>query len=361
VYAVTNKISLNDRFAGRKNNYDFIRFVAAVFVLISHAYPLTSHGDELLKVMTNGQMSFGTASVAVFFMISGFLIMQSFDRAKNIQTFFLARILRIFPGLLVAVLICAFIIGPLVTTLPLEEYLTNRATFEYLKVIFLFPMHWTLPGVFEHLSDYNSINGSLWTIPFEVLCYVFVAIIGVLRINKQKKAILLIFLLSVYARAYLKGFAPQVAWVYVPSLYDLFPYFAAGMLFYSFREQIVFNKWYATIAGLLLLLSAKFGGLNLTFIAVVPYLVFYFAYNEKLPFANFGKYGDLSYGIYIYAFPIQQTVMYLLDGRCSVLLNIVISLPITLIIAYFSWHLVEKRALRYKNLLVPRQRHTTSV
>jgi peptidoglycan/LPS O-acetylase OafA/YrhL len=342
------QLTINDYIQDRNNNFDCIRFLAAVLVIFSHAYPLTAHkyDGEFLVSISNNQWSMGALAVAIFFIISGFLISQSYERSLNLMTFIKARMLRIIPGLIVAALFGTFIIGTLVTTLPVKEYLTNQNTYHYLRVIFLFPMQFTLPGVFENSSFNNSINGSLWTIPLEILCYGIVAILGFIGLLKYKKVVLWIFLLSLYAKKYL------MVYLYPHSFFDLFPFFAVGMLIYSYKDKIVLNKWNAMLSFFMIIISLKFGGFVEIFTIFGAYLIFYFAYNKKIKLSEFSKYGDFSYGIYVYAFPIQQTVTYFNGIEISVFMNIVVSLPITLIIAFFSWHLIEKPALNLKRIKV---------
>lgn len=279
-----------------------------------------------------------------------FLITQSFDRSKNLWNFVLARILRIYPGLIGATLFCVFIIGPLVTTLPVGEYLLHKETYNYLKVIFLFPMEWALPGVFEKSSFNTSVNGSLWTIPYEIMCYVLVAIIGLLGLLKRKEVVLFLFIVSLYAREHLKLFAPEnVPWLYIPSLFDLFPFFSMGMVIYLYRDKIVLSHWYATISLLVLIISFRFGGFINAFTIFGGYLIFYLAYNQNIKLNNFAKYGDFSYGIYVFAFPIQQTVTFFFGSHITVIQNILISLPVTLLLATLSWYWIERPALKLKN------------
>lgn len=344
--------TLDDYITMRENNFDFLRFFAASLVIISHAYPLSSQEGELL-LRISGQWDFGGVAVAIFFMISGFLVTRSYDSSNNLYTFIKNRVLRIFPGLIVAVIFCAFVVGPIVTTLPLSAYFSNPETYRYLQVIYLFPMQWTLPGVFESSSLNNSVNGSLWTIPFEVLSYVVVAILGVFGLLKvkRKEIILFVLLASIYVKKYLIGFVPKdISWIYLPSFFELFPFFAAGMFFYVYRDKISLNKWYAAISLALIAVSTKYGGLVDIFTIFGAYLVFYFVYNRKIKFSKFGKFGDFSYGIYIYAFPVQQSVTFFLGDKASVGYNILISFPITLLLAYLSWHLIEKQALKLKNV-----------
>lgn len=336
---------LNDR----KNNYDFIRFIAALLVIIAHAYPLTSHSGEFFLELSNGQMNLGALAVATFFVISGFLITQSYDRNPDIIKYFKARILRIYPALIMATIFGVFVIGLMVTTLPKTEYLTNSDTYNYLKVIFLFPMEWTLPGVFESSSFNQSINGSLWTLPYEIICYVFVVVTGVLGALKNKYIVLSFFLFSLYIKNYLILVIPtDFAWVYLPDFFNLFPYFAAGMVIYAFRDDIILNKQYALLSLALLVISFIFGGFVTVFTIFGSYLIVYIAYSKKLKFYNFAKFGDFSYGLYIYAFPIQQSVTYFISD-ISVFTNIIISIPLTLIVSYCSWHLIEKPAMKLKN------------
>lgn len=240
--------------------------------------------------------------------------------------------------------------GLLVTTLPKIDYLTNSSTYNYLKVVFLFPMQWTLPGVFETSSFNNSVNGSLWTLPYEILSYVFVAILGICGALKNKHVVLFLFLFSLYVKNYLITFVPKdFAWVYVPDFFNLFLFFAAGMVLYAFKDDIKLSKQYALISLSLLVISFIFGGFTNIFTIFGSYLIVYIAYSKKIKFYNFAKYGDFSYGLYIYAFSIQQSVTYFVND-ISVFSNIIISVPLTIFVSYCSWHLIEKPSMKLKNV-----------
>lgn len=330
----------------KKNNLDFIRFVAAVLVIFSHAYPLTTgnNGSELFAVLTNGQMTFGHLAVITFFIISGFLITQSFDRSKDIVKFMKARILRIFPGLIVVVFLAAFVLGPFFTTLSLKDYLFNYQTLQYLTTISLYWIHYDLPGVFQNNVYPVAVNGSLWTLYYEFVFYIVVGVLGVSRL--LNKWVLIVGFVVCTILFYL-----SIGSEYV----NLFRYFCAGMLFYVYRKKIILNFWLAILSLVLLLISVEFGYLKFFFPIFGSYLIFYFAYQSKVNLHNFGKYGDFSYGIYIYAFPVQQIVTYYYGEGITPLTNFLISLPFTLIFAVLSWHLVEKYALRLKNFSFKRE------
>ncbi len=325
----------------RRNNLDLIRFLCAVLVIFSHSYPLTNSSKEPLAVFTR-QTSFGGIAVAVFFVVSGFLIPQSFDRSDNVINYFKARILRIFPGLLICFCFAAFIIGPIFTSLPLSDYFTNGQTYKYFVGFTLLPnVSPSLPSVFTDNPFGSFVNGSLWTLKFEFFFYIVVAFIG--RFKMLNKKYVVFFFTLFLALSLLKINED------IHNLFMLGSYFFGGTLLYIFREQIVLKHYYAIASFALILLASQLGFMNATIAVFGSYLVIYMGFQRKLFFPNFAKYGDFSYGIYIYAFPIQQAIVAALGKTISPFENFIISLPIVIVLSFFSWHLVEKRALRLKN------------
>lgn len=346
--------TIGDMSEGRKNNYDIIRFLAATLVIYQHSYPLgAGKGDgDLIHWLTNGQWAAGALGVAIFFIISGFLITKSYERSNNLLIFTKARILRIYPGLIVTILISTFILGPLVTNLSVFEYLTNRHTYEYIKALKLFPMQWNLPGVFENNVYKSSVNGSLWTIPFEMICYFIVATLGFLGFFRHKTFMVCLFVASMYCYLFYSHIWPngkQILGLQFIELLRLFNYFSAGMLIYIFRMSLPMNKFFAMFSIIILYISAKHGGVTEAFIFFGSYLTIYFANLPIWKLSQFSKYGDFSYGMYIYAFPIQQLITYCFGGKMGVLENFIYSFAITLVIAILSWHMIEKKALALKN------------
>lgn len=329
--------SIDELINDRKNNFDFIRFLAATLVIFSHAYPLTGiPGIEPFGILSNGLMSFGGLAVKVFFVISGFLITQSFDRSKNIFNYTKARILRIFPALIVVVLLSIFFLGPIFTDQGFKNYFLHPQTMNYFKTITLYWMQYDLPGVFQSNPN-HAINGSLWTLWFEFFFYIVVAILGVTRLLNT--------------RIVLVGFIVASILFYLGrgNFYtDLFRYFSAGMFFYLFRKNIVHNGWMAFISFIVLALTIKTSYFNYSLPIFGSYIIFYLSFSKKLKFHHFGKYGDWSYGLYIYSFPVQQIVVHVSNNQLSALENFLVSFPITLLFAFLSWHLVEKNALKLK-------------
>jgi peptidoglycan/LPS O-acetylase OafA/YrhL len=334
---------LDDCLNSKKNNFDFIRFVAAVLVIFSHAYPIANgnHGSEPFGLLTKGQSTFGHLAVITFFIISGFLITQSFDRSKDLLLFIKARILRIFPGLIIAVLLTVFILGPVFTTLPLRDYFYNVRTIEYLKTISLYWIQYDLPGVFEKNIYPVAVNGSLWTLWYEFFFYGVVGFLGITKLL-NKWIVTVGLLLSTFL------FSFEVGGFYV----DLFRYFSVGMMFYLFRNKIILNGGLAILSLIVVFVSMKTGLFHEFFPVFGSYLVFYLAFNQKLKLNNFGKYGDFSYGLYIYAFPVQQIVSNFYGKDVTPLINFLIAFPVTLIFAIISWSFIERNALKLKKISI---------
>lgn len=332
---------INEFLIGRNNNFDIIRFVAATLVIFSHAYPITygNNGSEPFAILTSGQMTYGELAVSIFFFISGFLITQSLDRSKNLAYYFKARFLRIFPALIVCILFSVFVLGPIFTEYSLIEYFTDLNTYQYIMGISLYFIQYDLPGVFTSNTWPVAINGSIWTLWYEFFFYIFVAIVGITtKINKW--FVLTLYLINIFFFSFgIGGFYSE-----------LFIYFGAGMLYYLFKNWIKLNGIFAILSFIIVLFTARTDLFNFTFAIFGGFLILYLAFNPKIKLNNFGKYGDFSYGIYIYGFPVQQTMTYLFHNQLTPGMNFLLSFPVALLFAILSWNFVEKRALNYKKI-----------
>ncbi len=343
--AVPNRVFyFGDLAKGKQNNFDFLRFLAASMVIYFHAFPLTgaSVSRDLMFKLTGGQISSGNMAVKVFFVMSGFLIAASYDRSQNLFKFVRARALRILPGLAAVVLVGAMIVGPLVTSLPLSEYFSSHATYAYLlNMTTKGPDR--LPGVFMDNAYAGAVNGSLWTLFYEMICYCVVAFLGVTRM--LKKPVVLCLLLIALLVPVLPVIPHQN---FFTALKPLLAAFAAGMCAYMFRNEIPI-KWYLVVGSVIALIIARISfQFQPAFSVFGAYLVLCLAFSQSIRLYNFAKRGDMSYGIYIYAFPIQQSVTHFFGGTMNAYLNMLISYPITILCAFMSWNFVEKRFLRLK-------------
>ncbi len=362
---------LNTLLQRNQNSLDFIRFVAAIMVIFSHAFPLSLGMDfqryDPMVWLTNSQATSGTVAVNIFFVISGFLITASMVQSQNALTYLKARFLRIYPGLLVVVLLTMFVLGPLVTTLSLREYLSDPATYQYLGMLRLNGSENVLPGVFATNNFAFVINPSLWTLYYEVLCYLLILLLWLTRLLKKRWILgLFIEFLGLNLIGYLlvptlSGFGIHNRLfdlshaVFFSDLLSNFmhltPLFLSGGVFYFYRNRIVMKPRYLTLGVIFLVVSiiTGTGFITLWFPTFGTYTLLYVASSSRSPFKSFGKHGDFSYGLYIYAGPVQQTLTYLFGGVMLPMVNFALAMPITLFIAMLSWHFVEKPALRLKH------------
>jgi len=342
---------LMDRPIDRRNNFDLLRLLAAASVIFSHAFLLGSgrEDNEPLMWLTGGQTILGVAGVFVFFVISGFLVTTSFEETASAPRFLLKRALRIYPGFIVCLLLSALVLGPLVTTLPVGDYFRQPDTWRYVVWNLLMDADQnSLPGVwFSGFAAGNVVDGPLWTLPCEILMYLMVLAMGMARLLRLPAIALLIVAGMVcvwFDTTSIDGVLPSAGW--------LLPFFASGMALYRLKDSGIFRADLALLAAFGLVASAAFHLFILLFPIFGGYLVIYLALEKRLPLVPAARWGDLSYGLYIYGWPVEQMVVRLSGGQAPWGKLFAISLPVAAACAFLSWHLVEKRALALK----PRRR-----
>lgn len=331
----------------RHNNFDALRLVAAASVIFSHAFLIGENRQDIEPLMwlTGGQTVLGVVGVFVFFTISGFLVSASFEATGSAPHFLVKRALRIYPGLFVCLLISALILGPLASDLPIPAYFRNSETYRYVtsNLSMVMPTH-ALPGVF--FSGYTAgavVDGPLWTLPSEVLMYLGLCALGMVRLLDLRVVLALIALGLVGI-----WFDSAASDYFIGSALWLLPFFAAGMALYRLRVSGVFNDRVALAALLGLAASIPLHAFILLFPIFGSYLVIYLALDRRLPVFPAARFGDLSYGLYIYGWPVEQTLVRLGGGAMAWEKLFALAFPITAIIAFLSWHLVESCALRLK-------------
>ena len=323
------------------NNFDAIRIFAACMVLFSHHFALTAQTEpSFFKLHTLGGMS-----VIAFFIISGYLVTSSWYNDSNFLRFAIRRVLRIWPALTLVVAVTAYGLGAWATDLPIKEYWLHRATFDYLGNIWM-KIHYQLPGVFNQNPYASGVNGSLWTIPLEVRCYTVLAVLGLLRLLKYKYVFIL--LIAIYWIWFLKTSSADVTGS-IKYGRELSAYFLAGAALYIFQSYWE-QRPFVWACGLIFA-STVLWVVEWKYTAVLvgmPYLVIYFGTRSFPFFRRFGRWGDPSYGIYLIAFPIQQTVILRTWPTLGFWSTLFLALFITTTLAYASWHGIEKQALRFK-------------
>jgi peptidoglycan/LPS O-acetylase OafA/YrhL len=326
------------------NNLDLVRFALASMVFVSHAHDLSGVGA--LSILSAAVSS--TLAVQAFFVISGFLIFQSFDRSSSMRSYAEKRIRRILPAYLLVVVACALGLS-LISTLPIGGYFGDRGFWSYLaaNLTFLNFLAPELPGVFD-ANLVKAVNGALWTLKIEVAFYVAVPICVWLFARLGRDRVLIaIYLLSVAYAAACLWLAQSRGGGFVELSRQLpgqMTYFVAGAAIYYHFDIFRRHAIPMLLLGIaLFLLSSVIAELALRPIGLAL-LVMSVSFGPYL--GRFGRYGDFSYGIYIVHFPVLQTLIALGAARLPPLLFLLLSVLIVGVLAFAMWHLVEKRFLR---------------
>jgi peptidoglycan/LPS O-acetylase OafA/YrhL len=354
------------------NNFDLLRLLAAISVVFAHSFNLLGLPEPFPHLEG---LSWGFLGVLVFFSISGFLISRSWAKDPRIISFVVKRALRLMPALIVALLLSAVVLGPLVTSTPVRTYLDEPGTKAYVINNATLQSDYDLPGVFEHNSYPLAVNGSLWTLPLEVKAYAFVALIGLAGLLTRWRALMIgVVAFAVLAcidsvRSSIPGanhfvaslvdIQASPALVYEAKLgtytvyADMFAAFTIGATLYALRRWVSL-RWELALLVLVAWLSTIALGGSAPEIALVilgPYIVLFLAYRTRSVVRLPKRMGDYSYGAYIYAFPVQQTISSLSHPHSGWLMFL-LAMPITLVLATLSWHLIERPALDIKRRLV---------
>jgi peptidoglycan/LPS O-acetylase OafA/YrhL len=294
----------------------------------------------------------GAEAVNCFFIISGFLIAGSWERSGGLGVFLINRFLRIYPGFVVAMVFCVFVIAPF-TGAKFPSYLWDARTYLYFKPLILGPVE-QLPGVLSSVPWQGVINGSIWTIRFEMLCYMLIALLGLLGLLRRPIVVLLLLAASlagsqIVLRGWPHAWALDVPWF--GTIWELPRFvsaFMAGVAAYVWKERIQYRGLPAVGAILFLVVATVFKFDAIVFPICAAYLVLFVAFSHWIPMQRVGARGDFSYGIYLYAFPIQQLLVYWFPICRYPLVLTAMALPITGILAVGSWKLVEEPCLRLK-------------
>ncbi|MEH2669836.1 acyltransferase [Bradyrhizobium elkanii] len=347
VFGSTSMPSLADQLALSRNRpagFDYMRIALAASIIGLHSTNVTLGLGRALEIQST--LRIGVAMIlALFFALSGFLVTASLLRCKSLISFLGLRVLRIGPALAVETTLSAIIIGSVFTELPLAQYVADPKFHAYFLNI-VGDIHYELPGVFLHNPLPDLVNAQLWTVPYELWCYVILALLAVLTICFNRVAFLGVM---VIAQIGLIGY-DIYRWDEVPI--QLRPHllvfcFLAGVGFYLWRDKVPFNRTVCLLA--LVLCAAGMATGRGDALAPVPaaYVACYLGLMNP-PRSWIVSSGDYSYGLYLYGFVIQQCVAAFGPPVQHWYLNLLISLPLAFGVAVASWHLVEKRALRLR-------------
>ena len=329
----------------RKNNFNLIRVMLASMVLVHHGFVLTGHPIAAINLFTRMVAGFGEIGVDGFFVVSGFLVTRSMIARHDVSAFVAARVLRIYPGLWVMLLATTLALTAL-TTLPAAQYLTSPETRNYLiHNATAFVITFNLPGVF-HGQTNEAVNGSLWSLRYELLCYTGVAFTGLTGLSRKRWP----YVLAVLVCAALFVAIPGPPEYFIGLLRRLGLVFGLGAVAAVFAPQL---RLRLAIVGLLGVLALALDGMILAPIAwsvAYAYGLLWLAYVPRGFIRHFNKLPDISYGLYIYAFPVQQMLIATGLGL-SPWRNMLEAWLIVVTLATLSWFGIEKPALALKDRL----------
>jgi peptidoglycan/LPS O-acetylase OafA/YrhL len=295
-------------------------------------------------------MTLAQIAVDIFFVSSGFLITKSLTQSKTIGKFVLFRCLRILPALWVALLLTVIVVGCFFSSLKVGGFFSELGTYTFLlrNAVLMTGIQHGLPGVFESAPMPRLVNASLWTLPYEAAMYAAIAIIGVLtkRLTNHTKlkfeTLVLLIALCMMA-AYLITIENQPS-----NLIRLTAFFFSGSSLFLYRERVRLSWVFAVLLVAIWFVTISDPSISLRIYAVaVPYLTIFLALTPMGFLKEYNRIGDFSYGLYIYAWPIQQALAISIQG-INPMQMFALSFTLTLLVAVFSWHAVEKRALALK-------------
>ncbi len=343
---------LADVLDARENNFDILRLIAALGVMFGHSFwiqPAQGHPEPLLNYL--GFEYSGSLSVYTFFFISGMLVTASYDRQRSAWTFLALRLARIYPALLACVLISAFVLYPALTSGSRLHALTAAATTTYVihtAGLFLTPI-WTLPDLFEHNAIKGALNLSLWTLALEAKCYLLVLLFGLSGLLKRWWLTLLGAAAASLIFAYLLhihyGPARDQGFFIMPPGYSFYPtiFFLLGMAAFAARNHIYCHGTLAaTSIGVFMLLRETHACQASMYIALCCTILWF----VSTPLLSRIKLkADFSYGIYLWAYPVQQLVESIFPHGDNYL-GLAMSIPICVTLAAMSWFAIEKPVMK---------------
>ena len=350
--------SLGDRLEAaefRPSGFDYMRIILSLSVLFVHSFTNGGGKDLAGKVFWDTPIldSLTLSILPMFFALSGFLVTSSLYRCKTLVSFLGLRAFRIYPALAIEVLLTGFLLGPIITTLPLQDYFTSDGFVRYLMNV---TGHTTvyLPGAFANNPQPDIANGQLWTVPWELICYIAIALTAFFGGRRRPVFLAVGLVLTIGLSLIHHGLKSD--WHFTPYTGAiagrlLVVSFMAGVVIYAYRDRIPVGRVHIAIAAFLavLLLGYTFMGQYIA-VLLVAYLTCALGVMNP-PRIKLLQHADLSYGVFLYHFIVQQSLMHFLHGLQTWYWCLLASLPLSILIALLSWHFVECPVLKNKSLV----------
>lgn len=325
----------------RPSGFEYLRFVLAITVIYVHSYEV-SYGSGGHAYLLDFRSVTGLI-LPMFFALSGFLVAGSLERNPVLPKFLYLRALRICPALIVETFLSALILGTTFTTIPLSEYFSHPDFQSYFGNIFGV-IHYQLPSVFSNNPLPNIINAQLWTVPYELWCYILLSLFFLLKIKKPLDWLIIMIMVCFFV--FTDQVRPRLLCVNGSTLLLCF---LTGVVFHRFKGSIIYNPWLFIIAMCLCLCFLAFPKWDVFVALPCTYITIYIGcLNPKRKWIV--ESGDYSYGMFLYGYALQQAYANILEPQ-SHFINFALSLPAAFACAFLSWHYIEKPALNLKKLV----------
>ena len=334
-----------------KNNYDFLRLFAAFCIAFTHSFNLLhlNHSEPLMSLSGN-RYDFSFIGLSIFFCVSGYLITKSACTSTSFLHYCWKRFLRIQPLLIVVCILSIAVMGPFYTSFNLTTYFTHPHTYTYFRNIFpATGIQFTLPGVFDKNIAESSVNGSLWTLVVEERLYLFLGLIFLARHQRQYFVYLLLVVNLLYLfRDFI--FPDKIA-TYLNGSHVFYAmlFLNAGVLYLlnlDFSDSK--KRKYCLLYVLVTIICLVIPSLHFLLVIVIPVCIISLA-NIRGFTNKAGKWGDFTYGIYIFSFPVQQMLIASELVKNNPYELFLLTILIVVPLAILSWHFIEKKLLNLKN------------
>lgn len=352
--------ALEKEFDPKANSLGFLRFFFAAVVVVGHAFPLGGFNGnrDPMDVWTSRQETLGGIAVGGFFVLSGFLITRSFASAPSPANYAWRRCLRILPGLWVCLLFTAFVAAPLVWwhdqgTLAGFLGAGPNSAFDYVRRNALVSVNqWGIAGLLEQTPYRVAFNGSLWTLFYEIKCYIGLGVLGAVGLLRRGRVVILALFLALWVvqiGGVISPGLPEDIWTGFrdPQMVRLPLFFLFGTVAFLYRERMIMSAHLAAVSAVIVV-AGFWAGVHQ---AVGPIAIGYICLwlTVRVPIRRFDAHGDFSYGLYIYAFPVQQVLTVYGMNRGGLVPYILLTMVVTTALAVASWYLVERPCLKYKD------------
>lgn len=357
--------NLKTRYDRKNNIFDYIKIILALFVILSHSYPIffgmNEHGPITLNILRTETL--GGIAVIGFLLISGFMTTQSIMHSKNNREFLFKRILRIFPPLILMLLMTIFVFAPMGYEGNREEYFNESVSNYFFKNLNLFGnTSYSIEGVFTNNIYPSAINGSIWVLKHEFMAYIVLIVLALCNILKERKYMLGITILAIIIYVFEFNYKLTINFLTNFGVFNelnqfikILVYFFIGASIYLYADKIKMSFKLFTMAVFILLFGITINLTKYVAIITIPYILIYLGtikINEKKDFLK--KIGDFTYAMFIYAFPIQQLISFYLNGKITIWIFMLLSIIITVIISIITTLLVDNNIKKLKGKLIPK-------